>query len=117
VDVNSANGQDGRCGFLNIRNELGPLPGAALRASADGAQSKAGYWNSNVSIVKVSCAPISVDAKLGEPEIASLEAAIAWESAESAKAALQKQGAQALRGRAEQLESGTAQPRRKSRSL
>jgi hypothetical protein len=117
VDVPSSNGNAGRCGFLNIRNELGPLLGAALRATPEGAQSKSGYWNSNTAIVKVSCAPISVDAKLGEPEIASLQTAIAWEAAESAKAALQKQGAQALKDRASKLESGAAQPRRKSRSL
>ena len=115
VDVVGAESKRG--GFLNIRNELGPLLGAALRPTLEAAKNKSAYWGAHTSVVRVSCAPLSIDAKIGEPQVASLAAAIDWESKVASEAALEKQGAQALRSRAKALESGEVAPRRKSRSL
>ena len=95
---------------------MGPLLGAALRPTVQTAKNKS-YWRGSTSVIKVSCAPVSIDAKLGEPVVESLQAAIAWESVQASIAALKKQDAQALHARVADLESGRAQPKRKSRSL
>lgn len=105
------------CGFSNIRGDLGPLTGAILKPNAKAASQASGSWRGRASVVQVSCRPVSIDALIGEPQVSALKAAIAWEGQQAAEAALQKQSADALKQRAAALESGAAQPRRRSRSL
>lgn len=120
VDVNarvSGYARDGASGFVNIRGDLGPLTGAVLKATASAAGHSHGYWGGQTSVVKVSCWPVGIDETIGEPNVANLRAAIDWEQAQAAEAALKKQDSDTLRARAEALSSGQAAPRRRARSL
>jgi hypothetical protein len=96
---------------------MGPLLGAALRSSVKSADSKAGYMFSKKAIIKVSCEPRSVDAKLGTPEIESVNKAIEWEMKKSAQEALKKQSSEVLKKRAADLVLGKVQPKRRSGAL
>lgn len=102
-------------GFVNIRGAVGPLTGAVLKPTVKGAQQKG--WSGQSSIVRVACWPVAIDDLVGEPIVASLSCAIAWEQEQAASDALRKQDAQTLKARAQALESGQAAPRRRARSL
>lgn len=110
-------GRQGASGFVNIRGVLGPLTGAVLKATTSAAEHNHGYWGGQTSVVKISCWPVGIDETIGEPNVANLRAAIEWEQAQAAEAALKKQDSDKLRARAEELSSGQAAPRRRARSL
>ena len=102
-------------GFVNIRYELGPLTSAVLKKKA--ADARKNYWQGHTSIIKVGCRPIAIEELIGEPNVNSVESAIAWETEQAAINNLRKQDAQTLRDRAKALESGEATPRKRTRSL
>lgn len=112
---NNYYGQDGDEGFLNYRNQVGPLNGATIHKL----NSKKEVYYDGAIKVRVRIRPVEIGTKIGEPDVKDVEQAIEFEQSQIDYEVLKRQTKETLKEAMQQRsEKSTASAERvRSRRL